>query len=191
MDSSENLLAHAAKNFPQYSFIRHNVTETPFPVQPRVMYVRFLLTHLTDIVSLVNRWVEELPAGGVIFIEEAEAIDSDIPVFAEYIKVAADMIASAGGYLYAGEILSKGAYNAEVLHNESFAIKPANSTVAAWFHINTVTLWEQEQFVFDTVSPADRRRISKGIQVIRDSGDMGSGITWKLRRLILRPAEIF
>jgi ubiquinone/menaquinone biosynthesis C-methylase UbiE len=186
LDSSENLLALASKQFPQHSFIRHNVIETPFPVQAPIIYARFLLTHLKDIVSLVNRWVKELPLNGMLLIEECEAIDTQIPVFREYIKVASDLIASAGGFLYAGKILSQGAYEAEVLCNEVISIPASNSTVAAWFYINTTTLWEREQYVLDTTSPEKRKRISNEILKIRDSGDMATGSTWKLRRIVLR-----
>lgn len=186
MDSSDNLLNHALKNFPKHSFIRHNVIETPFPVQTPISYARFLLTHLKDIVSLANRWVNELPLNGMLFIEECEAIDTQIPVFREYIKVASDLIASAGGFLYAGKILSQGAYEADVLCNEVFLLPAANRTVADWFYINTTTLWEREQYVLDTTTAEARKRITEEILKIRDSGDMATGSTWKLRRLVLK-----
>jgi trans-aconitate 2-methyltransferase len=143
IDNSENLLSQASEGFPQYTFIRYNVNEKPFPVKPHIMYARFLLTHLKDIISLVNRWIQEMPVNGMLFIEECEAIETGVSVFAEYIQVASGLIASAGGYLYAGEILAQGVYNAEVLCNEVVAIPAPNSTVAAWFYINTTTLWER------------------------------------------------
>jgi SAM-dependent methyltransferase len=186
LDSSEKLLALASKQFPQHSFIRHNVMETPFPVQTQIIYARFLLTHLKDIVSLANRWVNELPLNGTLLIEECEAIDTQIPVFREYIKVASDLIASAGGFLYAGRILSQGVYEADVLCNEVVAIPAPNSTVASWFHINTTTLWESEQYVLDTTTAETRKRISDEILKIRDSGDTSTGSIWKLRRLVLK-----
>jgi trans-aconitate 2-methyltransferase len=186
MDSSDNLLAHALKNFPKHSFIRHNVTEMPFPVKPHIIYARFLLTHLQDIVSLVNRWIQEMPVNGMLFIEECEAIETDISVFAEYIKVASDLIASAGGHLYAGEILAEGVYNAEVLCNEVVTIPAPNSTVAEWFYINTTTLWEREQYVLGATAPETRKRISDEILKICDTGDMSTGSIWKLRRIVLK-----
>jgi trans-aconitate 2-methyltransferase len=186
IDNSESLLALASKFFPQYCFIRHNVTETPFPVKPQIMYARFLLTHLQDTVSLVSRWTKEMPVNGMLFIEECEAIETEISVFRQYIKVSSDLIASAGGYLYAGELLSSGVYEAEVLCNEVAALPASNSTVAAWFYINTTTLWERDQYVLDTINPEKRKRISNEILKIRDSGDMSMGSTWKLRRLVLK-----
>ena len=189
IDNSENLLARASQRFPQYGFIKHNVTETPFPVKPQIMYARFLLTHLQDIVSLVNRWINQGSSSGMLFIEECEAIETEIPVFREYVKVAADLIASAGGYLYAGELLSSGVYEAEVLCNEVATISAPNSTVAAWFYINTTTLWDREQFVLDAITPETRKRISDEILEIRDSGDMATGSTWKLRRIVLKKCQ--
>jgi trans-aconitate 2-methyltransferase len=163
IDNSENLLAHASKLFPRYGFIRHDATETSFPGNPQIMYARFLLTHLQDIVSLVNRWIQGLPANGMLFIEECEAIETEIPVFREYIQVAADLIASAGGFLYAGKILLSGVYEAEVLCNEVAIIPAPNSIVAAWFYLNTTTLWEREQHVLDITAPETRKRISDEI----------------------------
>jgi trans-aconitate methyltransferase len=86
LDSASHFLKMAREKFKQFTFIEHDVTKTPFPVRADVMYSRFLLSHLRDVVSLINRWTGELLDSGILIIEELEDIDSEVPVFQKYIK---------------------------------------------------------------------------------------------------------
>ena len=52
LDTSSEFLKMAAERFSHCTFVEHDVTVTPFPVQAEVMYVRFLLSHLRDVVDL-------------------------------------------------------------------------------------------------------------------------------------------
>jgi ubiquinone/menaquinone biosynthesis C-methylase UbiE len=186
MDVSSQFLTMAAERFPHCKFVEHDATKTPFPVRAEVVYVRFLLSHLHDVVGLVNRWTTHLPKGARLLIDELESIETEVQVFEEYLAVNEGLIASQGASLYVGGLLAEGAYDAGVLYNECVELPVPDHTVAAWFLPNTLTVWEEEPYVLEKVTPDRRRAISGEIRRIRDAGDLRAGNTWKMRRLVLQ-----
>ena len=186
MDVSPQFLAMAAERFPHCTFVEHDVTKTPFPLQPAVMYVRFVLSHLRDAVGLVNRWTAQLPEGGRLLVDELESIETEVPVFQEYLAVNEGLVASQGATLYVGGLLAEGMYDAEVLCNECAELPVRNFTVAAWFLPNTSTVWEEEPYVLERVPRARRKDIAAEIRHINEAGDARIGNHWKMRRIVLR-----
>ena len=186
LDTSANFLKIATTRFGHCTFIEHDVTKFPFPVQAEVIYVRFLLSHLKDIVELVNQWTQELTESGILIIEELEDIDTRIEVFKKYEQINAGLIASQGGFLYAGNLLAGGDYNAEVLYNKYISIPVANYQAATWFYPNTISIWEKEQYVLDNLTKKQRKEISEEIFRIQESNDDSVDSTWKIRRLVLK-----
>jgi len=186
IDKSANFLKLAASRFAHCTFIEHDVTKTPFPVKVDVMYARFLLSHLKNVAGLVNLWIQELKEGGIVFIEELEDIATEIEVCRKYLKINDGLIASQGASLYCGNIVAGGSYNAEVLCNECLTIPVANSQAAGWFFPNTVTIWNEEYYVLDSTSQEEREETSRELLERKESNDSRSGITWKMRRLVLK-----
>jgi trans-aconitate methyltransferase len=186
LDTSSAFLKMAAEGFPRYTFFEHDVTVTPFPVQAEIMYVRFLLSHLRGVVDLANLWTTQLTAPGKLIMDELEGVDTEVPVFNEYLAVNEALVASQGGSLYVGGLLAAGVYDAEVLCNECVEIPVPNTTAATWFLPNTLTVWEEEAHIVENVAPARRSEISGEIRRIKESGDPRRGNTWKMRRLVLR-----
>ncbi len=185
LDNSPVFLVMAREKFSGCEFLQHDVTVSPFPVRADVMYERFVLPHLKSVVDLVNRWVGELCPGGLLFLDELEAIETDVPVFRRYLETNAALVRSQGADLYVGKTLAEGRYDAAVLHNASAVLPVANSVAARWFHPNTVTIWEKEKVVLDLLSSRERRDISQAVEAIRDSGDQRQNIVWTMRRIVL------
>ena len=176
----------AAERFPHCTFVEHDVTKTPFPVKAEIMYVRFLLSHLRDAVDLVNRWTTQLSAHGWLIVDELEGVDTEVPVFQEYLAVNEGLVSSQGASLYVGGRLADGGYDAEVLSNECVEIPVPNHTVATWFLPNTLTVWEEEPYVLEKVAQERRREIGGEILRIKEAGDTREANTWKMRRLVLQ-----
>jgi trans-aconitate 2-methyltransferase len=185
-DNSKEMLEYAKKQFQQYSFVLHDVTNFPFPFKANFMYTRFLLSHMVNAVDLVNKWVKELKKGGYLCIEEVEDIGTDVETFKEYLNISRGLVASEGAVLYVGETLSAGDYDAEVLHNEKISLQVNNSTAASWFYPNTVTIWEKENYVLKNLSGEKRKRIPNELLRILKKDDASSNITWYMRRILLR-----
>jgi trans-aconitate 2-methyltransferase len=186
LDSSPAFLKMAAERLPQCTFVEHDVTRAPFPVRAEIMYVRFLLSHLRDVVDLVNLWTTQLEPGGRLLIDELEGIDTDVPVFKDYLAVNEALVASQGASLYVGSLLAAGEYGAHILLNECVELPVPNGTVATWFLPNTLTVWKEDPFVLERVLPSRREEISSEIRRIKESGDPREGNTWQMRRLVLQ-----
>jgi SAM-dependent methyltransferase len=186
LDSSARFLKAAEARFQQYRFLKHDVSRVPFPVRADLIYARFLLTHLKNQAALVNRWVQQLNVNGMLLIEETDAIDTEIGVFKNYVQVTEGMIASQGGFLYAGRLLADAHYDAEVVCNQPMSIPVPNCTCASWYYPNTVSVWKREAYIKERVPEKERKAIANEILGIQESGDDRKGITWTLRRLVLR-----
>lgn len=188
LDTSPGFLKMAADRFPHCTFVEHDVTKAPFPVRAELMYVRFLLSHLRDVVDLVNFWTTQLEPGGRLLVDELEGIETEVPVFEEYLSVNEALVASQGASLYVGGNLAEGSYDSEVLCNECVEIPVPNGTVATWFLSNTLTIWKEDPFVLERVAPDRRREISDEIRRIKETGDPRMANSWKMRRLVLQKA---
>ena len=186
LDNSDFFIQLAKNRFPYCWFIEHNILYTPFPVSADVMYTRFVLSHLAEPVDRVNRWVEQLPPNGLFFIDELEAIDTDIAVFKRYLEINTGLVRSQGAELFVGQILADGRYGAEVLCNESARLPVENARAAGWFLPNTLTIWEDGPYVKDNVSEAERKEIADELARIKSSGDTRRQIIWTMRRMVLR-----
>ncbi len=186
LDTASAFLKMAADRFPGCTFVEHDVTRVPFPVRAQVMYVRFLLSLLRHVVDLVNLWTTQLKPGGRLLIDELERVDTEVPVFQEYLAVNEGLVSSQGASLYVGGRLAEGVYDAEVLCNECVEMPVPNHTVATWFLPNTLTVWEQEPYVLEKVAPDRRRQIAGEILRIKEAGDTRVANTWKMRRVVAR-----
>jgi trans-aconitate 2-methyltransferase len=186
VDRSAAFLDMARERFGACRFVEHDVTTTPFPVRADVIYVRFVLTHLPGAVELVGRWVSELQPDGLIIIDEPDAIETEIPVFRRYLEVAEALVASQGGDLWVGRTLARGSYDADIVRNEVVELPVTNAEAAGWFRHNPRTVWEREPVVLDMVPPAERAAVADEMDRIAESGESQPGLSYSLRRLVLR-----
>jgi trans-aconitate 2-methyltransferase len=185
-DVSDEFLAMAAERHPDYMFIHHDITCTPFPVHPEAAYSRFILSHLEDPVSIINTWAGELCKKGLLFVEELEDIHTEIEVFKTYLEANRGLVASQGAELYVGKTIGAGTYNHEVLYNESVLLPVLNRRAASWFYPNTVSIWKHEDYIIHNFGPGERERISGELRRMILGNDGKSGITWKMRRMVIR-----
>ena len=186
LDNSPEFLAMARERFKHCVFIEHDVTEAPFPTTADITYVRFLLSHLSNPVSLVNKWLTQLTPDGVLLIEEVEGIEMEVEVFRTYLAMSEAIVASQGASLYVGSELAQGTYDAGVLCNECIKLPVPDSRAASWFLPNAQTIWETSQVVLNGLTPAEREEVRCRLSEMKEGGDRQSNITWKMRRLVLQ-----
>ncbi len=184
-DNSEEFLVSARELSSGGVFVNHDITKTPFPLAADALYLRFVLSHLLYPVELLNRWSREMRHDGIMLVEEVEAIETDSDVFKRYLSINNALVASQGAQLFIGKTLAHGTYDAQVSLNECVSLPVSNSDAAAMFYPNTVSIWEKEAYVRDTVSAGERKDISSALRAVMQSGDKCCGITWKMRRLVL------
>jgi trans-aconitate 2-methyltransferase len=189
LDLSDDFLKLAQKRYPAYHFLKHDVTAVPFPVHADIIYARFLLSHLKDAVSTIDNWAGELNSGGILLVEEVEDIFTEVGVFKEYLRVNSGLIASQGAELFIGKRLGQAVYKNHVVHNESVLRPVLNRQAAAWFYPNTITIWEKEEYIRNTLTHGKRKNISAELKKIMEGKNNTSDITWKMRRVVIRKGK--
>lgn len=186
VDKSREFLDIATQRFANCTFVEHDVAQVPFPVTADVMYARFVLCHLREPLKLVAQWITQLNSRGILFVDEIDAVDTDLEVFKRYLAMAEGMIAAQGGCLYVGKALESADYKADTLVNESVLLRVPNHRAASWFLPNTQTVWNEDKYVLEHLSPKERVAIGSELDRLKTTRDSRSDIAWRLRRLVLR-----
>lgn len=189
IDNSSEFLGMAQRRFSNCTFLEHDVTTIPYPVTAEIMYSRFLLCHLRDPLCVVDACMSQLKPEGLCFIEEIDKIDTDVEVFRMYLSVAEGIVATQGASLFVGETLAEAGYQWEVTCNEPVLLPVINRQAASWFYWNTQTIWKENLYVQDRLDPEESEAIAKELSQMKERSDSHSGITWKLRRIVLRKKQ--
>ncbi len=185
IDISDNFLAFAKEQYPNFTFLKHDVRETPFPVKADAIYVRFLMSHLNHIRLLVENWLQALYPSGYLIIDELEDIYTERKVFRDYLDISNGLVQSQGADLFIGKVLSEELKGLHIVVNVSSLIPVNDHMAASWFYPNTISIWNTEEWIRNRISENDRMKISD--ELLRISGQISSGssITWRMRRIIL------
>ncbi len=183
-DNSEEFLTFAETQYPKYTFIRHDITDIPFPYKADFMYCRFLLSHLKDPVNLINKWLTQLTDKGMLFIDELDHIESGNEIFNIYLSTNDALIKSQGADLYVGNSISRGKYVAGVIMNECHKLPVADCLAAEWFYPNTVSVWRNNPVIAALLSRARIEAISGILNEIMNLRSDQSSITWYMRRIL-------
>jgi ubiquinone/menaquinone biosynthesis C-methylase UbiE len=185
LDSSKEMLSYAIARYRNYKFIEHDIANTPFPFRSNIMYCRFLLSHLLDPVSVINKWITQLNDNGMIIIEELERIKTESDLFNTYISTSDRIVKSQGASLHVGELIATGKYDAKMLLNDCSTLAVKDSQAASWFYPNTITIWRNNP-VISSIHRLDKiEDISNSLKEIMNSKSNQSTITWYMRRMIL------
>ncbi len=185
IDLSDNFLAYARTHHPGLHFIRHNVTLMPLPVKADMIYFRFLLSHLKSVRHLVENWLTSLHPGGCLIIDELEDIYTETQVFIDYLAINNGLINSQGANLFVGKTLSKELQGLEIRCNHSALIPVEDRLAASWFYPNTVSVWQNEEYVASRINDTARIKIADELADLGRGTSGTSSITWRMRRMII------
>jgi trans-aconitate 2-methyltransferase len=184
-DISSYFIGLARENYPLYTFIQDDVTQFDDSNKFDFIYCRFLLSHLKNIKAIVESWMKLLTPEGILFIDELEGIETEVPVFKKYLRTNQELIASQNSELFIGSQLNAVVKGHNLLDNRSDLIPVADSLAARWFYPNTVSIWKEDAFVRSRIDEAERVKISDELAYISQSTDINSHITWKMKRILL------
>jgi hypothetical protein len=153
------------------SFAVHDVVGAPFPgPAPDLVYARYLVTHLADPEAAIARWAAQLAPGGRLLLEDNEAMETEEPVFGEYIERVEQRLARRGHRLMVGPVLAAAATRSTL----AVAAPPAG-LVAEMFRLNLDSWCDDERV---------RRRLGAGLEAL--TGDPTPGVvTWRLRQAVV------
>jgi trans-aconitate 2-methyltransferase len=190
LDSSQAQIA-AALTFDEQlgvTFEAHDVTQLPFPAPPAAMiFARFLMAHLDDPERRLLDWAQALRPGGIIALDEVEAIDTGLAPFMDYLNLVAQGLNRRGSELYIGSDLA-GLDLAPTLvpiYSEVRTFEVADSDAAAMFRLNLPTL-RQDPEVIKKHGEDFLDRLQADLDLIATDDGNGRHIRWKLRQIAWR-----
>ncbi len=186
IDISDSFLDSARKKFENITFVRHDVRNTILPVKADLIYFRFLLSHLKNVRQLVEGWTLSLNPGGYLVIDELEDIYTENEFFKKYLAINEGLIESQGANLYIGRMLEKELRGLNIYKNVSSLIPVKNSQAAAWFYPNTISVWEEEEWVQTRLNESERKHISEQLYRMSLDKTEKSSITWRMRKMIIQ-----
>ena len=188
VDLSEDFLRRAADSAPALRFVRHDLTEGPPPVEAAdLLFCHLLLSHLADPVGAIESWKACLTPEGVILVDEVESIETDDPVFAEYLALVEEAIASRGGELYVGRKLAAGGAP-KGLRLRSSRVAPqsvAAKDAAAMFAMTLHTLRENPA-VQAAAGPAGLAALGRALDA-RTTREDQHPLEWSMRQIVYEP----
>jgi trans-aconitate 2-methyltransferase len=187
VERSADFVERTRVRVPTAEVHRGDVTELPLPGAPAdVILARLLLAHLPEPASVANRWQSQLVPGGVLLLDEIDAIVSDIDVLREYEQVVTELVASRGALMAAGPALDGFAADAaaagSLRRDDRFAFPVDPRAAAAMFGLN-LTVWRDDPAV-------DRHRrsglldhLAAGLEELATGAEVPGTITWHIRQL--------
>jgi SAM-dependent methyltransferase len=133
-------------------YVQHDVTDAPLPVPPSdLVFVRYLLTHLSEPVEALRGWVTPLHAGGRMIVQETAALTSTAPALARYYELLGDLQRHHGQDLNVGARLGQlaAAAGLRVVHDATRLFRPPVSAMARLHALNMQT-WRDEPYARET-----------------------------------------
>lgn len=170
-------------------FVRHDVTSVPFPARPAdLVFARLLLSHLPEPELQLQRWCGELAPGGVLLVEEVEAIETGLVPLVRYLILVAERMRRSGGELYLGPRL--GALGSgpglRRLSSEAVRVEPATAEAAAMFRLNLRAMRAAGR-LDQIASPSELDLLGHELDELLRSTARGE-IVWTLREVVFAPA---
>lgn len=180
LDRSPAFVAAAsATATPEVSFLVHDATAMPLPVEtPDLIYARLLLAHLPEHGSIVQAWCGAAAPKGRILLDEVEAVGTDDPVFRTYLdEVAIPVVTSQGGRLIVGPQLHGmvDPSNAERVHDEVVTLRPSATLTARMFGMNL-------QVLVDAGEIAPRPDLADGLRALAEDAS-AVPVMWRMRQI--------
>lgn len=107
VDSSEQHLARArAEAPPNVSYVQHDLRSGPVPIaKAKLVFQRFLLTHLADPAQRLREFASLLEPAGVLLVQETSGLESAEPTLARYYELVGAFQAHYCQTLYVGREL--------------------------------------------------------------------------------------
>jgi trans-aconitate methyltransferase len=186
IDQSEAYVAEAsARSAERCSFVVGDVGTGPLLGAPAdLIYARYLLTHLPDVASYVERWCSALRPGGALVLEEPEVIASDDPDFAQYERTTYALVQIGNGVTWAGPLIAAMPTPAGVerVHDAAVAIDVTAGEAASMFWRNPHA-WEPGTLARAGLDPTEIRTLAQRLRAREMSTQRGL-FDWRQRQTI-------
>lgn len=191
VDVSEHFLRLAAVDAPPaLRFVRHDLAAGPPPVEPAgVVFCHLLLSHLPDPRQALASWAGLLAPGGVLLVDEVEAIHTDDPVLIEYLALVETAIDSRGGALYIGpQLAAMDAPDGLRVRSNIAAPHPVPVASAAGMFSLTFRTLREDPAVQAAASPAGLAALADALDALTRL-DGQPPVVWSMRQIVYEPSD--
>ena len=163
-------------------YLRHDVTLVPLPGAPAgVIYARLVLAHLPEPLGIVERWRSQLAPGGVLLLEEVEAIEAPAGVLAEYERLVTALVAAEGGTMAIGPALGA------ALGGGTVEVPVDVADAARMFGLNLAT-WGADAVRRALASAGEVERLGRELHEMAGRPPGTGTVGWVLRQVSAGPA---
>jgi len=187
LDSSAHFIALAARNAPAHiAFIRHDITQTPFPTEAGdLMFCRMLLTHLRDPLAVIEHWGTQLRPQGLMLLEEVEWIQTEHPLFRLYLGIVAAMLEQQANQLYIGSLLDEQQISNGLRRRLSrvYHLPVSTAQAATMFYLN-VHAWKNHPFVQEFYEADVIDKLECDLQELAETSTAEGEILWGMRQIV-------
>lgn len=169
-------------------FVEQDVASAPLPLPPaRVLYARFLLTHLRDVTRVLAGWKESLAPRGLVVLEETAFMTSEHPALRRYYAIVERMQAHYGQAMYVGRSLD--------LAGRAAGLESVESTVAelavpaarmARLHVMNLQTWKDDPYVRASFDSEEIAALSTTLGRIAAGGELSPPVTCGIKQVVLR-----
>jgi SAM-dependent methyltransferase len=188
IDRSPRLLEAARRRLgPRAEVVDHDVTVSPMPVPPaRLVYARFLLTHLRDVTGVLVGWKGSIAPGGRLVLEETASMTSDHPALRRYYALVERMQAHYGQAMYIGRSLDTAAGLAGLSCEEARLASPALPAARmARLHALNLRTWKDDAFARAAFDQDELRVLGAMLDAIASGQEIAPAVACSIKQIVL------
>jgi len=186
LDASERYITEARINHAQIEFFKHNILESPFPVDsPDLLFCRFLLTHLSSPQKALQSWANLAAYRAKLLIHETEKLESDNPALQRYYQLVDEMQKHHGQALNVGADLDDYLSGSEwlVLHSRSVVLEKSARDMAQ-LHLLNLRTWGRNEYALQAFDRNELDELEKTLEQIA-FGAIDAGVVHNTARQII------
>ena len=188
LEASARYLAQArAASPPEIEFREQDVTRlAPGLPTARLVYSRFLLTHLADPAAALRGFRALVAEQGVLLLQETAHLQSSHPALARYYELVAELQAHYGQVLYIGQDLERIGRETpfEIVH---FTVRRFErpAPVMAELHVLNLRTWRSDAFASRAFDAAELNELDAELAAIVDGSQLAAPVELGLGELVL------
>ena len=192
LDQSSKLLEQAERERADdcVSFLRADVSQPPFPTEPaKLLYSRFLLTHLRDPDQVIRAWASAAAPGARLILEETASLEGEHPAFPRYYALVERMQRHYGQRMYIGRDLEALARCPEwVLESAAIPVFPLPAADMARLHFLNLLTWSKDPFAQANYAPNELSELASELERIASGEVSAPPVQSGMGQVVLRRA---
>lgn len=167
------------------AFMKHDVTQTPFPTGAAdVLFCHLLLPHLANPAAVLRTWASQLRPAGLLLVDEVSDIQTSNPTFRTYLDAAERLLAGVGGDLYVGRRVERLGRVPGLRRISSRLVKHpvATAACARMFRLN-LNAWGPNRHA--SLTENDRANLASQLDNLT-TATATTDIHWQMRQVIFK-----